>query len=45
LRRLIELFSAGCPALSKCRTLIVDDEADSASIGYSKKGDLFAGRS
>jgi hypothetical protein len=40
LRRLIELFSKGCPALSKCRTLIVDDEADSASIGYSKKGDL-----
>lgn len=40
LRRLIDLFSKGCAALSKCRTLIVDDEADSASIGYSKKGDL-----
>ena len=40
LRRLIELFSKGCPALGNCRTLIVDDEADSASIGYSKKGDL-----
>ena len=40
LRHLIELFSTGCPSLSKSRTLIIDDEADSASVGYSKKGDL-----
>ena len=24
-------------ALAKCRTLIIDDEADTASIGYTKK--------
>lgn len=40
LRRLIELFSKGCPGLSQCRTLIVDDEADAASIGYTKKEGL-----
>jgi hypothetical protein len=40
LRHLIELFSKGCPALANCRTLIIDDEADSASIGYSKKEGL-----
>ena len=40
LRRLIDLFSKGCPALAGRRTLIVDDEADSASIGYSKKEGL-----
>lgn len=37
LRRLIDLVSTKCPALSQKRTLVIDDEADSASIGYSKK--------
>ena len=40
LRRLIKLFSEGCPALAKCKTLIIDDEADAASVGYTKKKDL-----
>lgn len=39
LRRLIELFEKH-PAMAAKRTIIVDDEADSASIGYSKQGDL-----
>ncbi len=37
LRRLTKLFTKGCPALAKCRALIIDDEADTASIGYTKK--------
>jgi hypothetical protein len=36
LRRLISLFDND-PAMSAKRTLIIDDEADSASIGYTKK--------
>jgi Z1 domain len=40
LRRLIDLFSKGCPGLAKRRTLVVDDEADATSIGYTKKEGL-----
>ncbi len=40
LRRLIELFSEKCPAMASRRVLIIDDEADNASIGYSKKDGL-----
>ncbi|EDY20654.1 conserved hypothetical protein [Chthoniobacter flavus Ellin428] len=40
LRRLIELFSEKCPAMAQRRVLIIDDEADNASIGYSKKDGL-----
>lgn len=36
LRRLIALFDND-PAMSAKRTLIIDDEADSASIGYTQK--------
>ncbi|WP_202802801.1 Z1 domain-containing protein [Bradyrhizobium sp. YR681] len=43
LNRLIDLF-AHSPAMTGKRTLIVDDEADSASIGYSKKGGLVEAR-
>ena len=39
LRRLIELFQ-NHPKMAGKRVIIVDDEADSASIGYSKKGDV-----
>ena len=39
LRRLIELFQKH-PKMAAKRVIIVDDEADSASIGYSKKGDV-----
>ncbi|MFJ5417759.1 Z1 domain-containing protein [Pectobacterium carotovorum] len=39
LRNLIELFQKH-PKMAEKRVLIVDDEADSASIGYSKKGDV-----
>jgi len=39
LRNLIELFKNHSKMAEK-RVLIVDDEADSASIGYSKKGDV-----
>jgi Z1 domain len=39
LRRLIELFQKH-PKMAGKRVIIVDDEADSASIGYSKKGDV-----
>ncbi|EIM04286.1 hypothetical protein UUC_03660 [Rhodanobacter denitrificans] len=39
LRRLIELFQKH-PKMASKRVIIVDDEADSASIGYSKKGDV-----
>jgi hypothetical protein len=40
LRRLIELFSQKCPMMAQRRVLIIDDEADNASIGYTKKQDL-----
>jgi hypothetical protein len=39
LRRLIDLFSKN-PAMAAQRTLIIDDEADSASVGYTKKEGL-----
>lgn len=39
LRRLIDLFKTN-PAMASKRTIIVDDEADNASIGYSKKEGL-----
>lgn len=39
LRRLIELFQKH-PKMASKRVIIVDDEADSASIGYTKKGDV-----
>lgn len=39
LRRLIELFKSH-PKMAAKRVIIVDDEADSASVGYSKKGDV-----
>lgn len=39
LRHLIDLFSRH-PAMAAKRTIIVDDEADNASVGYSKKGEL-----
>lgn len=40
LRRLIELFKD--PLMKNKRVLIIDDEADSASIGYSKKDDVIS---
>ena len=39
LRRLIDLFT-NSPAMASQRTLIIDDEADNASIGYTKKEGL-----
>jgi len=43
LQRLITLFKDKCPAMSKMRTLIIDDEADNASIGYARhEGDIEA---
>ena len=39
--RLEKLFVEGCPQLGKDkRVLIIDDEADSASVGYTKKADV-----
>ncbi len=43
LRRLIDLFGNN-PAMAGKRTIIVDDEADNASIGYSKKAGLIEAR-
>lgn len=43
LRRLIDLFKNN-PAMAKRQTLIIDDEADNASIGYSKKEGLIEAR-
>ncbi len=40
LRRLIEMFTTNCPAMAKRRVLIIDDEADNASIGYTNKQGL-----
>lgn len=37
LKRLQNLFTTRCPALSNKRVLIIDDEADNASIGFRKK--------
>jgi len=43
LRRLIDLFKKN-PAMAKKRALIIDDEADNASIGYSKREGLVEAR-
>jgi hypothetical protein len=43
LRRLIDLFKKH-PAMAKKRTLIIDDEADNASIGYSQTQGLVEAR-
>lgn len=43
LRRLIDLFKNN-PAMAGKRTIIVDDEADNASIGYSRKAGLIEAR-
>ncbi len=43
LRRLIDLFKNN-PAMAKKRTIIIDDEADNASIGYTKKEGLIEAR-
>ncbi len=43
LRRLIDLFKNNAAMAGK-RTLIVDDEADNASIGYSKRAGLVEAR-
>ncbi|MEI7774954.1 MAG: Z1 domain-containing protein [Verrucomicrobiota bacterium] len=40
LARLKNLFTQKCPAMAGKRVLIIDDEADSASIGYTKRRDL-----
>ena len=40
LKRLHDLFTTNCPALSEKRVLIIDDEADNASIGFRKKDGL-----
>ena len=40
LRRLQRLFTEQCPALLAKRTLIIDDEADNASVGYSSRQGL-----
>ena len=37
LDRLTKLFTDRCPALGGKRVLIIDDEADNASIGFSRK--------
>src|ERR1700719_1030243 len=43
LRRLIDLFSSNSAMASK-RTIIVDDEADNASVGFTKKAGLIEAR-
>lgn len=43
LRRLIELFHNN-PAMAVKRAIIIDDEADNASIGYTKKAGLIEAR-
>jgi len=43
LRRLIDLFQSN-PAMAAKRTLIIDDEADNASIGYTRKTGLIEAR-
>src|SRR5947207_4645479 len=43
LDRLIELFRKN-PAMASKRTIIIDDEADNASVGYSKKAGLIEAR-
>jgi hypothetical protein len=43
LRRLINLFKKN-PAMAQLRTLVIDDEADNASIGYTKRAGLIEAR-
>jgi hypothetical protein len=43
LRRLMELFQRS-PAMAGKRVLIIDDEADNASIGYTKRAGLIEAR-
>src|SRR5687767_1134724 len=43
LRRLIALFKDN-PAMSAQRAIIIDDEADNASVGYGKKAGLIEAR-
>jgi hypothetical protein len=43
LRRLTDLFGEN-PAMAGKRTLIIDDEADNASIGYTKRAGLIEAR-
>ena len=40
LNRLQKLFAESCPEMSGKRVLIIDDEADNASIGYSNRHGL-----
>lgn len=42
LRRLIDLYTKNCPAMADKRTLIIDDEADNASVGYSKRDEIIS---
>lgn len=45
IQRLIDLFRDSCPEMSNLRVLIIDDEADNASIGYANKdGEIEATR-
>jgi hypothetical protein len=38
--KLESLFTEKCPAMKSKRVIIIDDEADNASIGYSKKAGI-----
>jgi hypothetical protein len=40
IERLTHLFTSQCPAMAGKHILIVDDEADSATIGYSRKAGI-----
>jgi hypothetical protein len=40
LNRLLKLITKTCPGLANRHTLIIDDEADNASVGYSKRAGL-----
>src|SRR5271170_974476 len=44
LRRLIDLFKT-IPSMATKRTLVIDDEADNASIGYTRKAGLIEANS
>jgi hypothetical protein len=44
IKRLIRLFSESCPAMGQRKVLIIDDEADNASIGYANKQGLLEAR-
>ena len=38
IRRLSVLVGGHCPAMASSRVLVIDDEADNASIGYARRG-------